>query len=396
MDVARLTSSLVRIKSENPPGSTADVVAFIGEYLDLLGVKNRIISHPGGRDNLITTEPDPRLLLCGHVDVVPAIPDDWTHDPYGGEIAGGYVWGRGTTDMKGGCAALLIACRDLIESGVTPNVQFAFVCDEETGGPYGIRSLLAQDLLLPRECLIAEPTPAMSPAVGQKGLYRIDLSFRGRPVHSSLYPLVGKSAVMAAFDLIGYLRKVHAHPFPVSEDLQPLVMQSARIFRDIFGIEGGDEILTRVMFNPGRIEGGEKANIVAEQCRMELDIRVPWGCSLDDLRKSIAEHAPDAVIRETNVAAPSLTHPDARVVRTVSREVERVYGTVAPFLQWAASDAKYLRDKGFDVAEYGPGDIPTLHAVDERVSIKQLEKAVDVYRGVIREYSGDPSPAGTR
>ncbi|WP_214019871.1 M20 family metallopeptidase [Methanoculleus sp.] len=388
MDVARLTSSLIRIRSENPPGSTADVVAFIAEFLDSLGVKNRIVSHPGGRDNLITTEPDPRLLLCGHVDVVPAIPDDWTHDPRSGEVAGGYVWGRGATDMKGGCAALLVACRDLIESGVEPKIQFAFVCDEETGGEHGIRSLLAQDLLEPRDCLIAEPTPEMSPAIGQKGLYRVDLSFRGSPGHSSLYPLVGKSAVMAAFDLIGYLREVHACPFPVDEDLQPLVAQSARVFSEIFGIEGGDEILTRVMFNPGRIEGGEKANIVAEQCRMELDIRVPWGCSLDALRNGIAEHAPDAVIRETDVAEPTLTPPDARVVRTVSCEVERVYGTVTPFLQWAASDAKYLRDEGFDVVEYGPGEIPTLHAVDERVGVEQLERAVDVYRGVIRAYSG--------
>lgn len=388
MDVARLTSSLVRIRSENPPGSTADVVAFIGEFLDSLGVKSRIISHSGGRENLITTEPDSRLLLCGHVDVVPAIPDDWTHDPWSGEIAGGYVWGRGTTDMKGGCAALLIAYRDLIDAGVEPEVQFAFVCDEETGGEHGIQSLLAQDLLEPRECLIAEPTPAMSPAIGQKGLYRIDLSFRGRPGHSSLYPLVGKSAIMAAFDLIGHLQEVHACPFPVSEDLQPLVAQSAQIFREIFGIEGGDEILTRVMFNPGRIEGGEKANIVAEQCRMELDIRVPWGCPLNDLRRSIARHAPGATIRETDVAAPTLTPLNTPVVQVVSREVERVYGTVAPFLQWAASDAKYLRGKGFDVVEYGPGEIPTLHAVDERVSVEQLERAVDVYRGVIRAYSG--------
>ncbi len=387
MDVARLASSLIRIRSENPPGSTADLVAFIGEFLDSLGVKNRIVSHPGGRDDLITTEPDPRLLLCGHVDVVPAIPDDWTHDPCSGEVAGGYVWGRGATDMKGGCAALLIACRDLIESGVEPKAQFAFVCDEETGGEYGIRSLLAQDLLEPRDCLIAEPTPEISPAVGQKGLYRVDISFPGRPGHSSLYPLVGKSAVMAAFDLIGYLREVHAHPFPVGEDLQPLVAQSARVFSEIFGIEGGDNILTRVMFNPGRIEGGEKANIVAEQCRMELDIRVPWGCSLDELKKSIAEHAPDATIREMDAAEPTLTPADARVVRTVSREVERVYGTAVPFLQWAASDAKYLRDKGFDVVEYGPGEIPTLHAVDERVRVGQLEKVVDVYRGVIRAYS---------
>lgn len=388
MDVARLASSLVRIRSENPPGSTADVVAFIGEYLDSLGVKSRIVSHPGGRENLVTTGTGSRLLLCGHVDVVPAIPDDWTHDPYSGEIADGYVWGRGATDMKGGCAALLTAYREILDSGVEPDVQFAFVCDEETGGEYGIRSLLAQDLLGPRECLIAEPTPETSPAVGQKGLYRIDLSFRGRPGHSSLYPLVGKSAVMAAFDLIGYLREVHARPFPVGEDLQPLIDQSARVFSEVFGIAGGDDILTRVMFNPGRIEGGEKANIVAEQCRMELDIRVPWGCSLEGLRRGIAEHAPDAVIRETDVAEPTLTSPNARIVRAVSREVERVYGKVTPFLQWAASDAKYLRDVGFDVVEYGPGEIPTLHAVDERVSVGQLERAADVYRGVIRAYSG--------
>jgi len=389
MDVARLTSSLVRLRSENPPGKTTDVVEYIREFLDSLGLKCRIVSHPGGRDNLITTKPDPGILLCGHVDVVPAIPDDWTHDPYGGEIADGYVWGRGATDMKGGCAALLIACRDLIESGVEPKVQLAFVCDEETGGEHWIRSLLAENLLLPRDCLIAEPTPPTSPAAGQKGLYRIDLSFRGEPGHSSLYPMVGKSAIMAAFDLIGYLREVHVHPFPVSEDLQSLIAQSARIFHEIFGLEGVDDVLTRVMFNPGRIEGGEKANIVAEQCRMELDIRVPWGCPLDDLRKNIAEHAPDATIHEMDVAEPTLTPVDARVVRTVCREVERVYGRPAvPLLQWAASDAKYLRTEGFDVVEYGPGEIPTLHAVDERVSVEQLEKAVDVYRGVIQAYSG--------
>ena len=388
MDVARLASSLIRIRSENPPGNTTEIVAFIAEFLDSLGVKNRIVSNPDGRDNLVTTEPGPQLLLCGHVDVVPAIPDDWLYDPFSGTIADGYVWGRGATDMKGGCAALLVACRDLIESGVEPNVQFAFVCDEETGGEHGIRSLLAEGLLKPRECLIAEPTPRTSPAIGQKGLYRLDISFRGTPGHSSLYPLVGRSAIMAAFDLLGYLREVHAHQFPVDEDLQPLISQSAALFREIFGIEGGDSILTRVMFNPGRIEGGEKANIVAEQCRMDLDIRVPWGCLLEDLRRGITEHAPDAVVREVDVAEPTLTPPGARVVRTVCAEVERVYGTAAPFLQWAASDAKYLRDEGFDVVEYGPGEITTLHAVDERVSIEQLERAVDVYRGVIRAYSG--------
>lgn len=387
MDVARLTSSLVQINSENPPGRTTDVIEFIGNLLDSLGVEYHIDSNPGGRDNLVTTEPDPQILLCGHVDVVPAIPDNWTHDPYSGEIVDGYVWGRGATDMKGGCAALLAAYADLIEDGADPKAQFAFVCDEETGGPYGIRSLLAQKLLLPRDCLIAEPTPPTSPATGQKGLYRIALSFRGEPGHSSLYPIIGKNAIMSAFDLIGHLKRVHARSFPVSEDLKPLVAESARAFREIFGIEGGEQILTQIMFNPGKIEGGEKANIVAEQCRMEVDIRVPWGCSLDDLRESIAEHARDATIQELDAAEPTLTPTDTRIVQTVCREVERVYGTVMPFLQGAASDAKHLRTEGFDAVEYGPGEIPTLHAVDERVSVEQLEKAVDVYRGVILSYS---------
>lgn len=388
MDVARLTSSLVQIQSENPPGETADLIEFIAEFLDSLGVRNRVIAHPGRQNNLITTEPDPRLLLCGHVDVVPAIPDDWTHDPYSGTIADGYVWGRGATDMKGGCAALLIAYRDLLEAGIEPKAQFAFVCDEETGGPYGVRSLLAQGLIEPRDCLIAEPTPPLSPAAGQKGLYRIEVMFRGRPGHSSLYPMVGESAIMAAFNLLAYLQEVHAHPFPVSEDLQTLVDQSARVFHSIFGLEGVDDALTRVMFNPGRIEGGEKVNIVAQQCRMELDIRVPWGCPLDDLREGIAGHAPGATIREMAASEPTLTPPDARVVQTVCREVERVYGRPAvPLLQWAASDARYLRGQGFDVVEYGPGEIKTLHAVDERVSIENLKMAVDVYQGVIRAYS---------
>ena len=76
------------------------------------------------------------------------------------------------------------------------------------------------------------------------------------------------------------------------------------------------------------------------------------------------------------------------MVRAICREVERVYGKATPLFQWAASDAKYLRTAGFDAVEYGPGEIPTLHGVDERVSVEQLEKAVDVYRGVIRGYMG--------
>ncbi|MDN7023532.1 M20 family metallopeptidase [Methanoculleus sp. FWC-SCC1] len=389
MDVAHLCSSLVQIQSENPPGSTAEVVEYIKGFLDSLGVRSVVDSHPGGRANLVTTAPGARLLLCGHLDVVPAIADGWTHHPYSGDVADGYVWGRGATDMKGGCAALLAAYQKLVNAGEEAAVQFAFVCDEETGGEYGIQSLLAQDLLVPRDCLIAEPTPPLCPTIGQKGLCRLEIDFTGEPGHSSLYPVVGRSAVMEAFDLLEYMKELHQQRYVAGEAMQDLVERSSQALEEVFGMQGLRDVLTRIMYNPGRIEGGEKANIVAERCRMELDIRVPWGCSAGTLLAAITARAEHAAVREINLADPTLTPADTVLVGTLCSAIEAVYAApAAPILQWAATDARYLRAAGFDVAEYGPGEITLLHAVDERVGVADLENAARVYQRVMAAYSG--------
>ena len=118
-------------------------------------------------------------MLCGHVDVVPALDEGWIHPPFSGTIEGGYVWGRGSSDMKGGCAAILSACDELAEAGEALPATLVFVCDEETGGEYGIRYLLEKNMLSPCDCLIAEPSPALHPCIGQKGLCRLELRFTG-------------------------------------------------------------------------------------------------------------------------------------------------------------------------------------------------------------------------
>jgi succinyl-diaminopimelate desuccinylase len=388
MDAARLCSSLVRIKSENPPGDTSEAVEFLRDYLESLGIRGTVVTGPRGMANLVTPGKDAALLLCGHLDVVPALPEGWSHDPFSGDIADGYVWGRGSTDMKGGCAALIAAYQELADAGTEPSVQFAFVADEESGGEHGIRVLLEKDLLGPKECIIAEPSPPLSPCIGQKGLCRLELCFTGVPGHGSLYPQVGVSAVMEAFSLLEYLRALHARDFPVEEGLKGLVEQSSQVLEETFGIPGVRDVLTRVMFNPGRIEGGEKANIVAQQCRMELDVRIPLGCSTEHLISLIKANAKNATVRVMNASEPSLTDAGAPLVKAICAEVERVYAAPAvPILQWAASDARALRRAGFDVVDYGPGELGLLHGVDERISIEDLNKAVDVYKGVIAVYS---------
>jgi succinyl-diaminopimelate desuccinylase len=389
MTPARLCADLVRIRSENPPGDTSEVIEYIRDFTDSCGIRTRVIRSRGGKHNLVSAPARGRILFCGHVDVVPAIPSSWRHDPFSGEIEDGKIWGRGSTDMKGGCASILSACREFIDSGKDFPADIAFVCDEETSGTFGIRKLLEKRLLVPCDTIIAEPTPALSPNVGQKGLMRLCCRFHGQPGHGSLYPARGISAVMEAFSFLEFVKVVHGREYdPGDPALSGIIRESSEILGKLFGMDDTKDVLTHVMFNPGTIEGGEKANIVAEQCSLELDLRIPWGCSLAELFGELQSHAASADITITNMAEPSITSPDSLLVSRLLEEIGKVYRHPArPIVQWAASDARYLRREGFPVVEYGPGEIQALHAVDEHVTIESLENAAKVYIGMLERYA---------
>jgi succinyl-diaminopimelate desuccinylase len=292
--------------------------------------------------------------------------------------------------MKGGCAALLTAFRLLVDEGIEPAADLAFVCDEETGGKYGMACLLARKAITPCDCLIAEPTSALHPTIGQKGLVRFEARFRGKPGHASLYPDIGVSAIMEAFALLGYAQQLHRKEYPIAPCLENLIGESSRVLEEIFQIDAGGDVLRKIMYNPGTIHGGEKANIVAQRCSLELDIRIPWGCDPSALLEDLRVHAPLAEFVLEDMSEPSLTPPDRRIVRVTCTEIARQYpGRVSPVVQWAATDARHLRREGFDVIEYGPGEIATLHAVNEKVSVDALERSVSIYKGIILAYSGN-------
>ncbi|GAA5262458.1 M20 family metallopeptidase [Methanocalculus sp.] len=389
MDPVRICSDLIRINSENPPGITTEVVGYLSDLLASLGIATDIIENTPGHCNLISRRQGDPLLLCGHIDVVPALDEGWTHPPYSGFIDDTFVWGRGSTDMKGGCASLIAALASIIDEGLDPAVSLAFVCDEEVGGPHGIHHLLNKELLLPSDCIIAEPTPSIAPCIGQKGLCRFTMEFKGSPGHSSLYPAVGKSAIMDAMEFLEYLKQIHKREFPIDPAMSGLISHSEAVLEGIFQTSDLRSVLTRIMYNPGVISGGEKANIVAQKCRLEVDLRLPFGCDAHELLSEIRSYAPDTEITPSSIWNPSLTPPDANIVRRICDQIGIIHNINAePIVQWAASDARELRKKGFDVVEYGPGDIRTLHAIDERVAHEDLRNAARVFRGVILSYQG--------
>ena len=393
MDVSRICADLVRIKSENPPGRTADIIEYIRDLLEKMGIPSTVTGNRNGECNIVSSGTGTDLLLCGHVDVVPALEEGWKFPPFSGIIEDSCIWGRGATDMKGGCASILDACESLVDRDIPLPATIAFVCDEETGGENGIRRLIRDRSITPCDCLIAEPSPTNHPSIGQKGLCRLEIVFFGTPAHGSLYPAVGESAIMGAVTFLEYVKTLHQRTYPVDDQLSEIIEQSSRVLAREFDVPGVSEILKKITFNPGIISGGEKSNVVAQQCRLELEFRIPFGCSISDLVADISSHAPRGVIVSQSVHQPSMTDPGSRIVTATCHEVRTVYGgDVFPIVQWAASDARHLRKAGFMVVEYGPGIISTLHAVNERVRTDSLEKASRIYQGIMLAYAQEEIP----
>jgi succinyl-diaminopimelate desuccinylase len=314
-------------------------------------------------------------------------------------IEDGYVWGRGSTDMKGGCAAILVALEAVLDGSDEQSIPVktdqcdelpigvAFVCDEETGRVDGIQHLLRINEFRPCDCLVAEPTPYLNPSIGQKGLCRFQASFRGQPGHGSLYPFAGENAIVKAVGFIDRLIEMTEKEYVPEAMVKELVTNSEEAISAIFPDTDVARLLTRITCNPGRIWGGEGANIVAEECTVAMDMRLPWGCTPEAVLAAVKQDPATPAICIDSLAPPSCTPPDSVLVRRLCEAIEGTYERpTRPILQWAASDARFLRAAGFRAAEYGPGEIHLLHAHDERVRIDQLEKAVQVYETLIASY----------
>ncbi len=156
---------------------------------------------------------EPTLILCGHLDVVPAgDPSRWTIPPYSAKVREGRMFGRGATDMKGGVAAMLMAAAVLkdFEDGLSGRVVFASVSDEEAPGPGGVRWLLENRKLAGDTCLITEPSGYLKGGytivAGERGICGLRINAYGKPSHGST-PMLGENAILMLTDFLPRLER---------------------------------------------------------------------------------------------------------------------------------------------------------------------------------------------
>jgi len=399
-DLNRLCSQLIQAKGENPPGDVSEAARVVESFLKEEGISHQRFEPERGHASVVATvgNGEPSLILCGHIDVVPAGDiTKWSVHPYKGEVKQGKLYGRGATDQKGGVAAMLMAlaaAKDF-ENELSGKVTVASVSDEEAQGPGGALWLLKNKKLRGNACLITEPTGYLASnyniVAGEKGTRWLKITAYGRPAHGSVPPL-GKNAIEILTEFLPKLKALETEAVKTPKDADALLRNGEREQRRVAkkqGIPANSlaRTLTHYTGNIGIISGGTKTNVVPEKCEAEIDIRVPIGGHPDGVeefvRNMLSEKMEYQVINRT---MPSYTPSDSPIVRAIQKGARPVLGyTPAAIYMPATSDAHFFRELEVPTVSFGPGCGELGHAYDEFVYLKDIKNAAKVYTCVIAD-----------
>jgi succinyl-diaminopimelate desuccinylase len=394
-EVVRLASDLIRIPSENPPGNLGDITSFVEKYLRSMSIDVSLIEEAKGWPNLLCEtgpESPQSLLLNGHLDVVPVgSRSGWLFNPFSGDTKDGYIHGRGASDMKGGVAGILFAFALLHRErkDLKGRLKLQLVPDEETGGAHGTRWLADSGRCHSTAAIVAEPTGLDTIDVGQKGIFWLRIETQGIPAHGSLGPYVGDNAITKTAALITELRSIMNMTANPPADIRPVIVSSKRVAEQLIGKKGIGRVLQTPSLNIGLISGGTKVNMVPDRCTTDIDIRLPIGLQAEKVLKKARTIADkyDGKVTVISESAPNYTSPNQEIVKALSRNVHEVTSRKPKiFVQWATSDARYLRAKGIPTAHYGPAHLEGIHGFNEKVKAGDVVAAAKVYVGTAIDY----------
>jgi acetylornithine deacetylase len=364
-ELRELLQAMVRCPSVT--GDEAGVARLCADWLVRRGVPAQLVEAEPGRPNVIAQlgpGAGRTLVLNGHIDVVPA-GDGWTQDPWGGEIVDGRLYGRGSADMKAGCAcamAAMVAAARTVDEPVG-RVILTLVIDEEDAGR-GTRHTIAEGLRADW-ALVCEPTE-LKPVRAAKGDCYIEVRVSGKAAHAGA-PDLGVNAIHGAAEVI---RRVQAHDVELRRRTHAVV--------------------TPPCIGAGVITGGLTVAAVAPECTIWFDRRVVPGETGEDALRELHRvlHAepiqPDGVVVEEwlRMEMPAMETPPGHPLLDAlcAAALEAGAPPAEPGGWTAACDGGFLaRDAELPVVIFGPGSVTEAHRPDESVPAADLPVAAATY-----------------
>ena len=373
-DAVALTQALVRIDSVNPtlcPGGAGEREAaeFLADTLRAWGFETEITEAAPGRPNVVAKSGTGTrsIILNGHLDVVGT--EGMTHPPFDAAMKDGRIYGRGSSDMKAGIAAMCAAAVRSRDAGDDLRIVIAAVCDEEYES-IGTRELLKAGITADA-AIITEPTRlAIAPA--HRGFSWIDIDFKGVAAHGSRYD-VGVDAITHAGLLLAELHtfetKVLAHR--------------------------NHPLLGHASLHASLIRGGTGMSTYPDSCTLSVERRTLPGdavtgiAEIEAALEHVASRAPNvsATITLKTHQLPSDVSEDAPIVRALAAAVrdEGIDQRIEGFTAW--TDAALFNAAGIPAICFGPGDIALAHAAEEYVEVAEIETATAVLSRLLHLWS---------
>ncbi len=367
-EVVSLCREIVKIRTVNPPGDETALAAYIGDVLRDSGLQVEVLPHDHGRASLLAfikgSGRVPAIMLNGHLDTVPLGAERWKHDPFSADISDGRIWGRGTSDMKSGLAAMIAAGQAVARARrpLQGDLILAFTAGEEVDS-LGAKSVAARSGLGPIQAVVIPEPSSNDIYVAEKGALWLELTTKGKTAHGAM-PDLGKNAVLMMIDLLQGLRKLS---IPFQE--HPLL--------------GG------FTMSINTIAGGMKTNVVPDRCVVTIDMRTVPGQDHRSILKQIQAVIDGLTTKNSDFRAtvsivndriPIETPPEERAVQTFIGVIEEMTGQ-----RPVPKGVRYYTDASTLVPAFkapmiicGPGDPGMAHQPNEYVEIKRLVESAKI------------------
>lgn len=426
-----LLQELLRVESVNPPGDEAKAAQVLESFLSSSGLRTEIVTSPGGRANLIARAEGRRdtaaLVLLSHTDVVPVEREQWSRDPFGGEIADDFVWGRGALDMKGIAAMHAAAAAAVAQQTLAREVIVVSVADEEAGGREGARWLLEhhpdkvgfEEHRPPPEALGEGgyglegvlDAPVMPVVVGEKSALWLEVCARGEPGHGSLPPDDQAVVKLASFvTAVAGWGPMRVHPVMRAQfELLAGAASSPRsfAFRALASRQADNvaKLLSSTLRSAGvigltladtvtvtQLSAGYKHNVVPGEARAALDCRLLPHTEIDEfvdrLRARGSEEGITIEVLSREGGPVSRRSPLYAILADVSAALPG-RPVAVPSLTPGMTDVRFFRARGAP----GFGWVPlvldqellgTIHGHDERIPVDGFVRAVEAMIEAVR------------
>jgi acetylornithine deacetylase/succinyl-diaminopimelate desuccinylase-like protein len=423
---AELLSQYIRLDTSNPPGNEHLAASFFADIFISAGIPYKLYeSRPGRvsiRAELKGSGQQGPLILLHHTDVIAASRDEWSFDPFGGEIMDGYICGRGTLDTKSLGIMQLLAFLDVKQKGLPLNRDLIFLAtaDEESGADCGVEYLLKEHPRDFRATLVLNEGSYVTDGIvpgrllamispGEKGPCWMRLKRKGLGGHGStphgLNPLERLSA--AVHRLLDYKNPPRVTPI-VGEYFRR--MSQAWDFLKPYVGDGREETLLKIVEENGlmsvppvnamlrntislnSLHGGNKVNVIPSYAEAEVDTRLLPGQNMDEwiavVKKQLAD---DEIQIEFIVKGEgNASTMDSEAYRIIEAALLDNYpgAIAAPYLMLGTTDSRFFREKGIISYGFCPAVIPadhlkSIHGTDEKIAVESMEKGTEVYKDIV-------------